>query len=328
MENPMKRYAGLGLLMCMVICSVQAAVIETIEAVVNDEPIFSSEVDSYLRSRFSGEELAKLQGESLVKAQKEALRILIDNKLMLQAVHKQLSQEQLDAIRTDVENRTNDYMDQLKSQFSSPEQILREEQRQGTSLQQLREMQYQIFYDQYLQSVVIPQILRTRVQSPTDQEVAEFQKNNDIRVDRNNLQIAHVFLRVPEDATPEKEEEILYMAEQITKRARAGEPFETLVARFSQHEATKNRGGVMIIQRNGIIESFNPLFDMEEGDISDPIRSPTGYHVVKILRQTTPRDMLFQQKFEQETLKWLQELRQKGNIKIRQGSTLTEFSLP
>ena len=54
----MKRYAGLGLLMCMVICSVQAAVIETIEAVVNDEPIFSSEVDSYLRSRFSGEELA------------------------------------------------------------------------------------------------------------------------------------------------------------------------------------------------------------------------------------------------------------------------------
>ena len=118
------------------------------------------------------------------------------------------------------------------------------------------------------------------------------------------------------------------MAEQITKRARAGEPFETLVARFSQHEATKNRGGVMIIQRNGIIESFNPLFDMEEGDISDPIRSPTGYHVVKILRQTTPRDMLFQQKFEQETLKWLQELRQKGNIKTGRDQRLLNSVCP
>jgi len=94
----------------------------------------------------------------------------------------------------------------------------------------------------------------------------------------------HILLKISPNATAEEEEKIRKRAEEVLSRARAGEDFAELAKRYSEDETTAQSGGDLGYFSKGsmVKELDDVLFSMQINDISDPIRTNFGYHIVQL----------------------------------------------
>jgi len=74
-------------------------------------------------------------------------------------------------------------------------------------------------------------------------------------------------------------------AEGLLARVRAGESFARLASEFSDDDATKVNGGDVGVFRRGMMrEPFErAAFAMQPGDITGPVRTDAGYHILECL---------------------------------------------
>lgn len=82
------------------------------------------------------------------------------------------------------------------------------------------------------------------------------------------------------------QEEALKLAKKIHNQIQMGAQFETLVAKYSEDTGSKNRGGELgFFTFETMVEPFaKAAFAMQkEGDISEPILSDFGYHIIRFL---------------------------------------------
>jgi peptidyl-prolyl cis-trans isomerase SurA len=94
-----------------------------------------------------------------------------------------------------------------------------------------------------------------------------------------------ILVAVPENASDKEVAELQTKALQISKRAKAGENFATLAASFSQATDKGANGGEMGLRP---ADRYPTLFvdntqNLTKGDISEPVRSGAGFHILKVL---------------------------------------------
>jgi peptidyl-prolyl cis-trans isomerase D len=84
----------------------------------------------------------------------------------------------------------------------------------------------------------------------------------------------------PEDVVDAREQE----AKGIAARARSGEDFADLAEMYSKDPGSASRGGDLgIIRPGAMAPSFETVvFDLKEGQISDPVRTAYGWHIIKV----------------------------------------------
>ena len=102
------------------------------------------------------------------------------------------------------------------------------------------------------------------------------------------VHVAHILIRFPEDSVAQSESDILARAEEICRKARAGEDFATLAKEYSDDEASAKRGGELAPFGVGeMIEPFeNASFALTTpGEISNPVKSRFGYHIIKLIEK-------------------------------------------
>jgi parvulin-like peptidyl-prolyl isomerase len=74
-------------------------------------------------------------------------------------------------------------------------------------------------------------------------------------------------------------------AEDILKRARAGEDFGKLAAAYSDDSSTKDKGGELTVARGQLPNAKDfedAAFSLKTNQVSDLVSSPFGYHVIKV----------------------------------------------
>ncbi|MCD8290395.1 MAG: peptidylprolyl isomerase [Prevotella sp.] len=99
---------------------------------------------------------------------------------------------------------------------------------------------------------------------------------------------AHIMLKVPQSAPEEEREDEAW---EIYKKIENGADFAELARQYSEDTSTAQEGGVLPLLTTGqIIPSFeNAAFALTEiGEVSKPVRTEFGWHIIKLLSETQP----------------------------------------
>ncbi len=297
-----------------------AKVIESIAAVVNGDIILKGEVETQFQFYLIRQNINPntLTQSEIQERKDQILEIMIDDLLIEQAVRNRLSPAQKQLIDERVESLTNEEMDEFKKQYNTAEKLASLEREQGLSWDEIRQLRKRLIYKDYLRWYVVPRFVPQQITPPTPQEIAQYQKEHPNEEASGKLLIAHILLKVPPGATQEEESRIKERADEIAQRVKLGESFEKLVELYSDHTITKRNGGRLPeFQKGDYYEEFNPLFDLEEGAISDPIRTRVGYHIVKVLDKKTIEDLVMKEKGRKITMEWIEQLRKNSTIQKR-----------
>ncbi len=95
---------------------------------------------------------------------------------------------------------------------------------------------------------------------------------------------SHILLSVPRSADEAKQNAVLEQAEQLVIRLNQGEDFAVLAEEFSDDPGSKRQGGDLgIIAKGQMVPEFEEaVFGMAQGEISAPVKTEFGYHIVKL----------------------------------------------
>jgi len=84
--------------------------------------------------------------------------------------------------------------------------------------------------------------------------------------------------------------------EDILKQAREGADFAELATAHSEDPGAKNTGGEYTFPRGKMVPKFEETaFSMEVGQISDPVETRYGYHIIKLHEKITARTTSFEE---------------------------------
>lgn len=100
------------------------------------------------------------------------------------------------------------------------------------------------------------------------------------------VNIAHILIRAPEQASPEQLLRLRARAEQALAQIKAGDDFGKVAATFSDAPDALS-GGVLGLRS---IDRLPPLFadalgKLQPGETTDILRSPAGFHIVKLIER-------------------------------------------
>ncbi len=117
-----------------------------------------------------------------------------------------------------------------------------------------------------------------------DAEIAEYyEAHPDEFQNPKTVEARHILIEVGQDAADEEVAKAREKIEDILKKARAGEDFAELAKQYSEGPS-KDRGGHLgSFRREAMVKPFaDKAFSMQAGEISDPVRTRFGWHIIKV----------------------------------------------
>ncbi len=273
----MMRACGLVLLLACAAFPAQAqrvSLVDRIVAVVNSEIVTLSELNE--RVDFA---LRQLQRQGTPAPDRAALQSQALERLILDKAQLQLAKDtgiriddaQLDRAIERIAENNNLSLSAFRAALEKDGVRLaqfREEVRQQIVMQRLREREV----DDKIQ------VSESEVDLYLEQA-----KTQDADVDVS-YNLAHILVRIPEQASPERVEQARQRAEKARGEAAGGTDFGKVAASYSDSPDAL-RGGVMGWRAGDRLpEIFSgALKAMRPGDLSPVLRSPAGFHVIKLL---------------------------------------------
>ena len=98
------------------------------------------------------------------------------------------------------------------------------------------------------------------------------------------LQLAHILIVVPEQATAENLRGLQRRAEEALQKLRTGAPFAQVAAGYSDARDALQGGMIGWRPSNELPSLFaDALAALQPGQLSDILRSPSGFHILKLL---------------------------------------------
>jgi len=143
------------------------------------------------------------------------------------------------------------------------------------------------------------------------------------------VDLRHILIRVkPEDRDMQ---EVFETAEDVRRRLIAGEPFDSMAVRYSTDASSAPAGGDLGWLRVSDLPEFfrEVLKDLTSGDVSQVLREPSGFRIVKLLEREEARPYTFdevrdelKQAMEEEALdkmynSYLDKLRTEFYVEVR-----------
>lgn len=101
---------------------------------------------------------------------------------------------------------------------------------------------------------------------------------------------AQILLAFPPEATETQKQEVMAQAKGLYNKVRAGEDFAVLASQYSHHLVSAANGGLMEPWGPG---AYDPIFEqaamsLKAGEVSKPITTPYGVHLVKMIERSGP----------------------------------------
>ena len=289
---------------CKMIEKTPEAIAKTVYATVGDTKItkadFDKDFDSYLRSYYgmSVDQLKQQYGDDYennsqikdqIKQIKQAcLQSSINTQIMLTQNEIQVSDDEIDKeVEENISKLKEQYpedgkFEEVLSQYGFTEDSFKETQK--------KELKAQKVYDQITGDIEV-----------TDDDVqAYYDENKDTQYTQSaGANAAHILLAEKDSDGNIDFDASLKKAEEVKAKLDSGEDFATLASQYGT-DGTKDKGGdlgyVAYNQQNYDQDFLDGFKALSEGQISDPVKSQFGYHIIKATglkdSQVTPFDQV------------------------------------
>ncbi|HEY8495770.1 MAG TPA: peptidylprolyl isomerase [Limnochordales bacterium] len=185
---------------------------------------------------------------------------------------------------------------------------------------------YNMTYDDLKQQVTLNLLLRALVGPEievTEDEIRSYFDENRERLGQpEQVRARHILVETEEQA------------KELKERLAAGEDFAALAKEHSIDRGSAARGGDLgWFGRGAMVAPFEEAaFSLKPGEISDPVRTSFGYHLILVEERREAReavldeetrsaieDQLRAEKLSQRIPEWLNELRSNADVEIRLG---------
>lgn len=170
------------------------------------------------------------------------------------------------------------------------------------------------------QEILINQLLRKNTGVISEITIKRFAEDNPVEAQKQEtVKISHIFLSVSPTAPPEEEKKIHDKAWQIYHELKAGAKFEDMVSKYSDDSATMDTGGDLGYIHHGesLPEIEKEAFQLDTNQISEPIKTDNGYHIIKVTDKASAREYLYQEAMKKTEERLLKDLRAKATIIIK-----------
>ncbi len=120
--------------------------------------------------------------------------------------------------------------------------------------------------------------------SVTDDDVAQYYEANiDDYQTEKTVEARHILIKVAPDADAQTDAAAKARAAEIADMARAGKDFAELAKAYSEGPSKDDGGYLGKFQQGQMVKPFaDKAFSMKAGDISDPVKTEFGWHVIKV----------------------------------------------
>ena len=179
-----------------------------------------------------------------------------------------ISDEQLNSALQDIAQRNKIPFDQLPTALAA----------QGVDYKQYREsMRKELTLTTLRQRDVIAHI------NVTPRELDQYLTRQQTAAANDEFNVSHILLSLPEAATPKQLDEIAHKAQDLAARASKGEDFGQLAIANSNSQTALD-GGQLGWRKGTQLPQFilELVVKMKPGDVSEPVRTPSGFHIVKL----------------------------------------------
>ncbi|MCG8379203.1 MAG: peptidylprolyl isomerase [Proteobacteria bacterium] len=246
--------------------------LDRIIAVVNEDVIMLSELEAQIRTVRGQiqQQGAQLPPPSILERQ--VLDRLIQNRIQLQ-----LAAQSGIKVNDELLNRTI-------SNIAAENQV---------SLSQFREIlendgySYEKFREDIRNEITLTQLRKRQVENRiivTEKEIDNFLANQEFQgTFQAEIRLSHILLSLPQAATNEEIEQVKLLANQVREDLLAGGDFAEIAKTVSDGGNAKNGGDLGWRKTDDVPSLFADYIpEMAKGDISEPIQSPSGFHIIKI----------------------------------------------
>ncbi len=246
--------------------------LDRIVAVVNDDVIMQSELETKIRT-VRGQ--LQQQGTQLPPAsilERQVLDKMVQTRIQLQIAQRT-------GVKVDDES-----LNRTISNIASENQV---------SLSQFREIleqdgyNYERFREDIRNEITLSQLRKRQVDNRivvTEKEIDNFLVNQEFQgTTQTEIQISHILLALPSAATPDELAQVRQVAHQVREDLLSGADFADTAKTTSDGGNAENGGDLGWRKMEDVPSLFaDYLPDMEKGDISELIQSPSGFHIIKI----------------------------------------------
>jgi peptidyl-prolyl cis-trans isomerase SurA len=251
---------------------------------VNDEPVLASDVEEQL-FMFLQRTQARPDSSQIDTLRRQVLDQLIDDKLIVAEAKKQNITVPPAELNRQIDQAIGEAKERIGGEQAFQQQLAKENMTEA----RLRERYKGDIERQMLQSRVVQKALPKRTVPQAEAE-AYYQAHKD----KFPMVPAQLRLQVIQ-ITPAPDSVTLKAArakaDGIRKRILAGEKFAKLAAELSDDPSSAKSGGDLSFFRRGQMEPSieDAAFALKDGELSQPIRTPYGYHLVEPIERDTVR---------------------------------------
>ncbi|MFL5345491.1 MAG: peptidylprolyl isomerase [Hyalangium sp.] len=302
----------------------RAELVDKVAAVVNRDVIALSEVQQRAApelARLAGERDPRKRSEQRNQILKEALDTLIAEKLV-EAEVKELgltvTPAEVDEAMADVQKQNN---------ITDPAQFEQLLAREGYTMKTYKEF----LGKQIVRGRLMQMKVAAKVKISEEDLKAAYAQYAKLEGDEAEVHARHILVAVDPKATPEQVEAARKKAEAIAQEARRpGMDFASLAKARSEGPSKEDGGDLGFFRRGVMVPAFEKAaFSLKVGEVSDPIRTNFGWHVLKVEEKravgVTPYEemrpkleaQLRQQKTEKFVEQYVQELKKKASIEVK-----------
>lgn len=128
-----------------------------------------------------------------------------------------------------------------------------------------------------------PKIFVSQVVVSEDEIEVYYEDHPDEFRNPKTVEARHILIKLNQDASPEEIAKGKEHIETVLQKAKDGQDFAEL-AKENSEDTSKDKGGYLgTFRRDAMVKPFSDkAFSMEAGEISDPVRTRFGWHIIKV----------------------------------------------